>query len=192
MMLHSDGVSTLWDCLTNKRLGSLRVPEVSSDKMEQRIPVTFVVIAVSGLSGNNFLGKAKLTSLCWFPVLHWGLTPQNKRNDPSYHPVPAFLHTILSKHRKNLDPSKLWSHVRKPRLDGISEPSLTRTLYEFTGDCFAITLKGPDGLLTSPNSFRDGQGLLTLPLAEVFGEQGEDHKMYQALMEIAPKFVAMA
>lgn len=125
-------------------------------------------------------------------MLHWGLTPQNKRNDPSYHPPPAFLHTILSKHRKNLDPAKLWSHVRKPRLDGISEPTLTRTLYEFTGDCFAITLKGPDGLPNSTNSMRDYQGVLTEPLSTVFGPNGETDEIYLALMDIAPTFVAIA
>jgi alpha 1,2-mannosyltransferase len=141
---------------------------------------------------SGFMRAQKLTDIIVHVVLHWGLTPYNKRNDPSYHPPPAFLHTILSKHRQNLDPSKLWSHVRKPRLDGISEPTLTRTLYEFTGDCFAVTLKGPDGLPNSPNSMRDGQGVLTLPLAKMFGEQGEDDVIYQALMEIAPTFVSIA
>lgn len=51
VILHSAGVSTLWDCLINKRLGSLRVQEGFSDKMERRIPLTFVVIAVSGHAG---------------------------------------------------------------------------------------------------------------------------------------------
>ncbi|KAG7563015.1 hypothetical protein FFLO_01573 [Filobasidium floriforme] len=137
-------------------------------------------------------GEPDPSYFCGHSMLHWGLTPQNKRNDPSYHPPPAFLHTILSKHRKNLDPAKLWSHVRKPRLDGISEPTLTRTLYEFTGDCFAITLKGPDGLPNSTNSMRDYQGVLTEPLSTVFGPNGETDEIYLALMDIAPTFVAIA
>jgi alpha 1,2-mannosyltransferase len=125
-------------------------------------------------------------------VIQWGLTPYAKRNDPTFHPRPAFLHTILAKHRSNLDPAKLWSHYRRPRLDDIDEPTLTRTLYEWTGDCFAIQLKGPDGLPTSANSFRDGQGVLTEKMDTAFGPLGEEDEVYKALMEIAPTFVSIA
>lgn len=107
----------------------------------------------------------KLTS-----VIQWGLTPPSARYDTSYHPRPAFLHTILTKHRYGLQPDKLFSHAKRPREDGILDARLVRTLYEFTGDCFAITLKGPDGLADSPNSFFDGQGTIIEPMAEVLRE----------------------
>lgn len=127
-------------------------------------------------------------------VIQWGLTPSNQRHarDDEWHPRPAFLHTILAKHRSNLDPSKLWSHIRRPRLDGIAEPTLYRTLYEFTGDCFAVQLKGPDGLPHSRNSMRDGQGLLTEPMETAFGPGGETDEVYLALKDIAPLFVKIA
>lgn len=128
-------------------------------------------------------------------MLQWGLTPWSQRNNLDFHPRPAFLHTILGKHRYNLDPAKLWSHIRRPRLDNITEPTLIRTLYEFTGDCFAITLKGPDGLPETQNSMRDGQGVLTVGLEEAFGDgdavRGREDPVFKAVMEIAPGFVAI-
>jgi alpha 1,2-mannosyltransferase len=103
-------------------------------------------------------------------MIQWGLTPPSKAHDTSYHSPPAFLHTILTKHRYGLQPDKLFSHVKRPREDGILDPRLVRTLYEYTGDCFAITLKGPDGLPDSENSYFDGQGTLILPSSEVLPE----------------------
>ncbi len=124
--------------------------------------------------------------LCLPPNSQWGLTPWKKRNDATYHPKPAFLHTILGKHRRNLQPDKLWSHLRRPRLDGISEPLLVRTPYHFSGDCFALSLKGPDGLDSSENSMRDGQGVVTETLEEVLGSS---NPVYVELVELAKKFV---
>ncbi len=120
-------------------------------------------------------------------MIQWGTTPWAKRNDPTYHPPPAFLHVILGKHRHNLQAAKLWSHIKRPRLDGIDEPTLVRTPYEFTGDCFAIFQKGPDGLEESENSMRDGQGVLTEELWEAFG--GPKNPVYRALKEMAQPYV---
>lgn len=100
-------------------------------------------------------------------MIQWGLTPPRYKNDPTYHPKPAFLHTILLKHRYGLQPAKLFSHTKRPREDFILDPRLVRTLYEFTGDCFAITLKGPDGTPGEPNSMLDGQGTLIQTTEEV-------------------------
>jgi len=120
-------------------------------------------------------------------VVQWGLTPESAKHDPTYHPKPAFLHAILAKHRNNLQPSKLFSHILRPRLDGISEPRLVRTLYEFTGDCFAITLKGPDGLPDSPNSMMDYQGVVMEDMKDLLGGK----EVWEALVEISEKFVAI-
>lgn len=117
-------------------------------------------------------------------VIQWGLTPKSAQHDPNYHPKPAFLHAILAKHRHNLQPTKLFSHITRPRLDGIREPLLVRTLYEFTGDCFALTLKGPDGLPDSPNSMMDYQGLVVDEMKDLLGED-----VWVALEEISEKFV---
>ncbi|WWC63550.1 uncharacterized protein I303_106154 [Kwoniella dejecticola CBS 10117] len=114
-------------------------------------------------------GESSL-DFCGHSMIQWGLTPLSARHDPSYHPPPAFLHTILAKHRQNLQPSKLFSHIKRPRLDGIAEPLLVRTLYEFTGDCFALTLKGPDGAPDAENSMRDGQGVDMYPLKDVLND----------------------
>jgi alpha 1,2-mannosyltransferase len=117
----------------------------------------------------------------------WSTTPWNKRHDLNYHPEPAFLHTILAKHRRGLQPDKLFSHLRRPRIDNISEPSLVRTPYDFTGDCFALTLKGPDGLASAENSMRDGQGVLTETVESVMG--GLENPTYVALRDLAQTFV---
>ncbi|KAJ9118619.1 hypothetical protein QFC22_003839 [Naganishia vaughanmartiniae] len=120
-------------------------------------------------------------------MIQWGTTPWSKRHDPNYHPEPAFLHTILAKHRRGLQPDKLFSHLRRPRIDNISEPSLVRTPYDFTGDCFALTLKGPDGLASAENSMRDGQGVLTETVEGAMG--GLDNPTYVALRDLAQTFV---
>lgn len=133
--------------------------------------------------------------LCWtsFPIKtdlsysQWGTTPWNKRHDATYHPEPAFLHTILAKHRRGLQPDKLFSHLMRPRIDNISEPTLVRTPYEFTGDCFKIFLKGTDGLPESENSMRDGQGVLTESVESVMG--GLENPVYVALRDLAQTFV---
>lgn len=119
-------------------------------------------------------------------MIQWGLTPPNKVNDPKYHVEPAFLHTILAKHRSHLQPSKLFSHIRRPRLDGINEPLLVRTLYEFTGDCFAINLKGPDGAANLESGMNDGQGVVVIPTKEVVGEE-----VWAAIEELSEKFVGI-
>jgi alpha 1,2-mannosyltransferase len=119
-------------------------------------------------------------------VVQWGLTPASERNNVDYHPPAAFLHTILAKHRYNLQAPKLFSHIRRPRLDGIMEPTLVRTLYEFTGDCFALTLKGPDGLPGSENSMLDGQGVIMTEMPEVLGGKGP---VWEELSTLADVFV---
>ena len=116
-------------------------------------------------------------------MIQWGLTPQSARSDPTYHPSPAFLHAILAKHRWNLQPDKLFSHIRRPRLDGSREPLLVRTLYEFTGDCFALTLKGPDGALDAENSMQDGQGVVMESMEDVLGN-GAVWEELKALSEV--------
>ncbi|GMK55928.1 hypothetical protein CspeluHIS016_0209840 [Cutaneotrichosporon spelunceum] len=103
-------------------------------------------------------GTSSPDYFCGHSMIQWGLTPPSEKQNPNYRPKPAFLHTILLKHRYGLQPEKLFSHVKRPRRDFILDPTLVRTLYEFTGDCFAITLKGPDGLPGEPNSILDGQG----------------------------------
>lgn len=120
-------------------------------------------------------------------MIQWGLTPTHARHDPSYHPRPAFLHAILAKHRYNLQPEKLFSHIRRPRLDGIAEPLLVRTLYEFTGDCFALTLKGPDGLPDSENSMMDNQGVVMQDMKEVLG----DGPVWEELKALSHIFVGI-
>ncbi|KAK6910896.1 hypothetical protein I203_104931 [Kwoniella mangroviensis CBS 8507] len=129
-------------------------------------------------------GESSL-DFCGHSMIQWGLTPLSARHDPSYHPPPAFLHTILAKHRSNLQPSKLFSHIKRPRLDGISEPLLVRTLYEFTGDCFALTLKGPDGAPRVENSMMDGQGVDTYPLKDVLG----DGHVWREVARLSEEFV---
>jgi alpha 1,2-mannosyltransferase len=64
---------------------------------------------------------------------------------------------------------------------------LVRTLYEFTGDCFAITLKGPDGLPDSPNSMMDYQGVVMEDMKDLLGGK----EVWEALVEISEKFVAI-
>ncbi|KAK1927346.1 mannosyltransferase putative-domain-containing protein [Papiliotrema laurentii] len=126
------------------------------------------------------------SEFCGHSMLHWGLTPLDKINDEDYHPEPYFLHTILAKGRDKLQPSKLFSHVTMPRLDGINEPLLVRTLYEFTGQCFAISLKGPDGAPGSERSVGDGQGVLTLSTKDVVGRE-----TWQALEALSEKYVSI-
>ncbi|CAK9781972.1 hypothetical protein CC85DRAFT_313059 [Cutaneotrichosporon oleaginosum] len=112
-------------------------------------------------------GTSSPDYFCGHSMIQWGLTPPRERHNPEYHPKPAFLHTILLKHRYGLQPSRLFSHTKRPRADFILDPRLVRTLYEFTGDCFAITLKGPDGLPGEPNSVLDGQGVIVETTEEV-------------------------
>ncbi|KAI5450515.1 hypothetical protein NCC49_002972 [Naganishia albida] len=124
---------------------------------------------------------------CGHSMIQWGTTPWDKRHDPSFRPQPAFLHTILAKHRRNLQPDKLFSHLMRPRIDNISEPTLVRTPYHFSGDCFKLERKGPDGLPDSENSMRDGQGVLTEEVESVMG--GTANPVYVALKELAQTFV---
>jgi alpha 1,2-mannosyltransferase len=121
------------------------------------------------------------------PVLQRGLTPESARHDPTFHPRPAFLHAILAKHRENLQHSKLFSHIRRPRLDGITEPQLVRTLYEYTGDCFAITLKGPDGASDTSSGVLDGQGVVMDDMRNLLG----DDRVWKALENLSQDFVAI-
>ena len=119
-------------------------------------------------------------------MIQWGLTPQSMVNDKDYHPEPFFLHTILAKHKEHLQPSKLFSHVRKPRLDRINEPLLVRTLYEFSGQCFDINLKGPDGHADTEDGMGDGQGVLVIPTKDVVGA-----KTWKGLQAISDQFVSI-
>ncbi|ORY29660.1 mannosyltransferase putative-domain-containing protein [Naematelia encephala] len=135
--------------------------------------------------GYQTQGGETSNDFCGHSMIQWGLTPVSAKHDPSYHPRPAFLHAILAKHRWNLQPDKLFSHIRRPRLDGILEPRLVRTLYEFTGDCFALTLKGPDGLPGVDNSMLDGQGVEMVDMREVLGKD----EVWEALKEISERFV---
>ena len=98
--------------------------------------------------------------------MHWGLTPLNKARDLNYHPLPAFAHMILTKHSSNFQVDKVFSHFLRPILDKTDEPTLIRCPARWTGPCFAWELQGPDGLEGTVNGFEDGQGVLTLPLAE--------------------------
>lgn len=86
-----------------------------------------------------------------------------------------------------MQPDKLFSHLMRPRIDNISEPTLVRTPYEFTGDCFKLSLKGPDGLPETENSMRDGQGVLTESVESMMG--GVTNPTYLALRELAQTFV---
>jgi alpha 1,2-mannosyltransferase len=117
-------------------------------------------------------------------VIQWGLTPPSEALNPSYHPPPAFLHTILSKNRPGLQPSKVFSHIRHPRLDSIREPSLVRIPYDFTGSCFSVEIKGPDGELEG--SVMDGQGLVEDELKNVVGKEfwGELEKISEEFVRI--------
>jgi alpha 1,2-mannosyltransferase len=93
---------------------------------------------------------------------------------------------ILTKHRRApLQPEKLFSHLLRPRLDGINDDRLVRTYYEWTGACFAITLKGPDGARGVDNSVGDGQGLVMQEMKDVLGEG----KQWEELMDVARRFV---
>lgn len=104
---------------------------------------------------------------CGHSVLQWALTPLDRRHDTSFEPKPGFLHTILLKARYGLMPERLFSHAKRPRLNQINDPRLVRTLYQFTGECFAIDLKGPDGAPGAPNSYGDGQGEIIEPMQDV-------------------------
>ncbi|WVQ95170.1 hypothetical protein IAU59_002264 [Kwoniella sp. CBS 9459] len=129
-------------------------------------------------------GESSL-DFCGHSMIQWALTPPSALHDPSYHPPPAFLHTILAKHRNGLQASKLFTHIRRPRLDGISEPLLVRTFYEWTGACFAVTLKGPDGAPDAENSMGDGQGVDTVLLKDVLGSG----HVWEALEGLTEDFV---
>jgi alpha 1,2-mannosyltransferase len=130
-------------------------------------------------------GESSL-DFCGHSLVQWGLTPRSALHDPTYHPPPAFLHMILTKHRRApLQPEKLFSHLLRPRLDGINDDRLVRTYYEWTGACFAITLKGPDGARGVDNSVGDGQGLVMQEMKDVLGEG----KQWEELMDVARRFV---
>lgn len=120
-------------------------------------------------------------------MLHWSLTPTSQKYNPAYRPKPAFLHTILAKHRYNLQPEKLFTHIRKPRLDGILEPSLVRTYYEWTGACFGITLKGPDGAEGVDGGWGDGQGVEMISMEELIG----DNVVWGELQSLSRTFVGI-
>jgi alpha 1,2-mannosyltransferase len=107
-------------------------------------------------------------------------------HDKDYHPEPFFIHTILSKGRKGLQASKLLSHIRRPRLDGINEPLLVRTLYEFNGNAFTIDLKGPDGGSGIERSMGDGQGVDTTLMRDIL-----DPKIWKALEKLSESFVKL-
>jgi len=119
-------------------------------------------------------------------VLHWGLTPPSKIHDKTYHPEPFFIHTILAKYRTGLQPSRLFSHIRRPRLDGVNEPLLVRTLYEFNGQAFTIDLKGPDGGRDIERSMGDGQGVDEVRTRDVVGP-----KVWTALEQLSETFVTL-
>lgn len=120
-------------------------------------------------------------------MIQWGLTPVKEAHNPNYHPSPAFLHTILAKHRHGLQADKLFTHLRRPRLDDIDEPLLVRTLYHWTGDCFAITVKGPDGAKEAENSMGDGQGAYIQELSGVLG----NGKVWEELQNMSEAFVGI-
>ena len=120
-------------------------------------------------------------------MLHWGLTPPSKLHDKTYHPDPYFIHTILAKYRKGLQPSRLFSHIRKPRLDGVTEPLLVRTLYEFNGQAFTIDLKGPDGGSDTDRSMGDGQGVDMVKMRDLL-----EPAVWQALEQVSETFVTLA
>lgn len=122
---------------------------------------------------------------CGHTMLQWSLTPSSQINNPSYHPKPAFLHAILAKHKYNLQPEKLFTHIRKPRLDMMTEPLLIRTYYEWTGQCFGITLKGPDGSIGMKGSLNDGQAVDLISIEELLG----DNIVWGELQSISRTFV---
>lgn len=125
---------------------------------------------------------------CGHAALQWGLTPQSEARNPAYHPKPAFLHNILTKHRYGLQPDKLFSHAKRPVQDFILDSRLVRTLYEFTGDCFAITLKGPSGLPDEPNSYGDGQDVIIEPMSDVLYR---DPHIWEALRDLQKRIAGM-
>lgn len=98
-----------------------------------------------------------------------------------------FLHTILAKHRYHLQPEKLFTHYRRARLDGMTEPTLVRAYYEWTGSCFAIDLKGPDGTPGVEGGWGDGQMVDTLRMDELIG----DEFVYGELQAISKVFVGI-
>lgn len=59
-----------------------------------------------------------------------------------------------------------------------------RTLYEYTGMCFAITLKGPDGSSDVVNSYGDGQGIVMDEMNDVLAPE-----VWAELERIGPEFV---
>lgn len=124
---------------------------------------------------------------CGHTMLHWSLTPTSEIHNPNYHPKPAFLHTILAKHRYNLQPEKLFTHIRKPRLDNILDPTLVRTYYEWTGACFGITLKGPDGAPGVEGGWGDGQGVEMISMEELIG----DNIVWGELQSLSRTFVGI-
>ncbi|KAL1407822.1 hypothetical protein Q8F55_007257 [Vanrija albida] len=123
---------------------------------------------------------------CGHTLMHWGLTPERHRFDQSYHPKPAFLHTILGKVRYGLNPEKVFSHFKRPREDYINDKRLVRTDYQYTGECFDITLKGPDGLPDTPNSYGDGQGTLIPEMSTAL-----DPAIWAGLHGMAKEFVEL-
>jgi hypothetical protein len=64
----------------------------------------------------------------------------------------------------------------------MTEPTLIRAYYEWTGACFAIDLRGPDGEV-----YGDGQGVDTWSLEELIG----DNFVWGELQEISKTFVGI-
>ena len=67
----------------------------------------------------------------------------------------------------------------------MTEPTLVRTYYEWTGACFGIDLKGPDGAPGVKMGWGDGQGVEINSLGELIG----DKTTYEELQAISRIFV---
>lgn len=82
------------------------------------------------------------------------------------------------------------THIRRPRLDGIVEPTLVRTVFSHHAPALGqagcagrtLTLRGPDGSLDASSSLMDGQGIVEERLEEVV----TDERVWRALTSVGP------
>lgn len=123
-------------------------------------------------------------------MLQYGLTPGSYRGENYSHP-PAFMHANLAKLHGDLVLQNAFTHVKRPRLNRVDEPSLVRAPGRYTGMCFEYDQHGPDGEPGTPNSWNDNQAVIVITLEEEFSNTDSDMRGYQGLVDAAPAWLQL-
>lgn len=122
-------------------------------------------------------------------VLQYGLTPPYHPGNNFSHP-PAFMHTNLAKLHSDLTVENAFTHVKRPRLNGINETALIRTPSRYNSPCFDYDQLGSDGSTPrSAKSFGDGQGVDIVALADEFTNSASDVRGLVGLVNNTAAFV---